>query len=537
MASQLVLIETSGNQAYIFSTRKLAQQTGASELTCRAGTTWLREALGLPDQDAVSWREALRTSNGRLCAGVEVVVATSGKAILRVEDRGRAERIIGDITARALREAPGLSVCGAVVEETGRPAEDVRRLHERFNANRQALAMQGGRIPQLPLGEACVHSGLPAARLVRGEPHSGSAARKAACAEAWFTRVREIIRRQDPGIRFAYSIDRLEKRFDEDFVGILFADGNGLGRIILNFDAYLDAHEREGEGFYAALRLFSTELEAATERAFAAACRSVVPPGEEGAILPVVPLILGGDDLTCALGGGVALPFTRAFLAAFEEQTERAPTVARIAKNALGAPRLGISGGLVLVKPHFPYAAAHELAEALLRSAKTVKGFGLPCSSFDVHVVFDASVTDLAGIRARRRGAGGECLWGGPYVTTPLSRLDGLAPEHHAWVEAHHADRLFRAMDTIAARDGEGRPLLPRSQLHALREAVARSRREADELFSLLCRRQPAAKKLEARPGTVFTESPESGGAAFTVFLDALTLSGLCAKTTKKEAA
>lgn len=89
----LILIETSGNQNYIFSTNKLRENVGASELTYRVGTQWVLKAVeevGGPsglwaDNSAQFRRNLLNTQLNRPINEegvlVEVIVATSGKAL------------------------------------------------------------------------------------------------------------------------------------------------------------------------------------------------------------------------------------------------------------------------------------------------------------------------------------------------------------------------------------------------------------------------------------------------------------------------
>ena len=83
----LILIETSGNQNYIFSSNKLRENIGASELTYRAGTQWVLEAIATEGGPEL-WtgnNEKLQTNllnNSKAIENsdckIEVIVATSG---------------------------------------------------------------------------------------------------------------------------------------------------------------------------------------------------------------------------------------------------------------------------------------------------------------------------------------------------------------------------------------------------------------------------------------------------------------------------
>src|SRR5690606_5681066 len=74
-------------------------------------------------------------------------------------------------------------------------------------------------------------------------------------------------------------------------------------------------------------------------------------------LLPLRPILLGGDDLTFLCDGRVALALTEAALKAFEAEV---PSLGRVTACA----------GVAIVPAHAPFAQAYALAEALCRHAK-----------------------------------------------------------------------------------------------------------------------------------------------------------------------
>lgn len=124
----LVLIETTGNQSYLFATNKLRENVGASELTSKVGTQFVLESVrDVRGQDlwhdtmAEVW-ESLREERRNPWFEkdkypVEVIIAASGKALLPVKEPNQGEEIIRVATLQALREAPGLEVRGVVIRE------------------------------------------------------------------------------------------------------------------------------------------------------------------------------------------------------------------------------------------------------------------------------------------------------------------------------------------------------------------------------------------------------------------------------------
>jgi hypothetical protein len=495
MHAALVRIETSGNQAYIFASNRLRQNVGASELVLRSCSQWVLETvegithrrLWAPSVEERTKRlrdPALNPSLGVDGNRVEVVTATSGSACLLTEDFDLGHRIVEAVTRRALREAPGLAVAGAVVEVGDRQGFQAafQRAGAELSRVRSRLPAPESRFRQLPIVDRCHTTGLPAAgyEVPFGqeppEPLSAVARAKLAASKLTSLRLQSEgwIKHRD---RLARSLAELEgglEGAEERWLAVVHADGNGLGALL----GRLGQAPLNGDRVKVVRRV-STGLERVAVRAFDHALRAAVQvwergPGRAARREPlVVPLVVGGDDLTVVCDGALAMAFTIAYLRGFEAESEKE---LREQLAAVGERQLTASAGVALVKPHYPFHAGYDLAEQLAESAKLVKHHAPGHSALDLHLHLDTTDADLDRIRRRRRSHGPDpvALWGGPYVLGPA---EGDRAED--WATLHALGRLGRVVRALR-RGEDGRPVVSSSLAHRLRAALAEGRTAAD---------------------------------------------------------
>jgi hypothetical protein len=354
------------------------------------------------------------------------------------------------------------------------------------------------------------------------------------------------------GFDFVKNPDKLEKQFkDLRWVAVVHGDGNGLGQIMLNFHQHAKAESADKNGEYVdKLRRFSASLEACTEEAFQAALKTMngkmlhTRKGQKER-LPLVPLVLGGDDLTMICDGEQAMDFTTEFLQQFEAKTGEKDGPNRfggiipdIAEEALGLGRLSACAGIAIVKPHFPFHGAYHLAEQLLQSAKQVKKQvqgdkgPYPCSAIDFHILYDASGADLDAIRGQLMAdKGGAFLTAGPYVVTDLSRVEwcGGVRAGKCWAREHDIQGLNVRTAVIADRE------IPSSQLHELREGLFQGTDVADGRVRQILHRYPNLEKLLEMQDPIpsLFRSRDGGKTCETRLLDAMDAAEL--KTRKEE--
>ena len=113
---------------------------------------------------------------------------------------------------------------------------------------------------------------------------------------------------------------------------------------------------------------------------------------------PVVPVLVGGDDVTVYTDGRYAIPFAEAYIRHYEDLTKKDSLLSVLATVA-GTPKKGpltASAGVAIVGRNFPFHIAYDLAEGLVSRGKKLgkKKGEVPCSTIDFHVLRDATVLD-----------------------------------------------------------------------------------------------------------------------------------------------
>ena len=557
---KLVMLETNGNQRFVFSSSRLRENVGASYLITQLAD-WTEQAANCLGIDKFGW-----------------ISKSSGKVILTAATEDYARKLIGQVTRKAFSAAPGLDVSGVFVDmcdpgnEVKRPRisnRDLKEVHRKaaeYALNRPPAQARFSQMPFLQRGR---DSALPASSRLdvcdeaKDDRETALSLSSRVCryrandarhhfmklAEDYFlkvieghwsankikellvrdptkleekleekrkkTLINELLEEFKGNIDSTFSkdtkkqetdkrksrarndqvraegehegqtedelIDRKDRTEDERLskVAVIHIDGNGVGGIMRDLvgtlkriprpvfeeevpDAqdYSTATEEDVPSH--ALRCFLLEingrLEEAMQKSFLTAWAEVAFLAEKEvkdiAAIPVVPVILGGDDATVITDATYALPFTEKFLTAFEEETgkdallkylgpksrqgiggcakgigedenaesaggtaksmgkdrsadgagesadnngenaERESKNAESANEKQGGP-MTAAAGVAIIPRKFPFHIAYDLAERLIKSAKALgKEPEKECSTLSFHVLFDSTVLD-----------------------------------------------------------------------------------------------------------------------------------------------
>jgi hypothetical protein len=238
----------------------------------------------------------------------------------------------------------------------------------------------------------------------------------------------------------------------EGYMGYVVADGNRMGEKIKspevssNADVYHD---------------FSKKVKECTDEALVEAIIESVPKTFErdnSVFLPVLVLILGGDDMTLVTTAESALPLANKFSQKFQQKTVEKKNV----------PEISMSVGVVISKITFPIFSYAKLGEELLKSAKRLSRemmkVGKEVGAIDFMVVTSPSTKSLEEVRRDtfyyEKKDTGERFWltARPYTTKESDydfNLDKLLNCTRRFKNSDFPRNKLKAMDRYLRRGRE----------------------------------------------------------------------------------
>ena len=522
MASYLVMLQTNSNQPFIFSSPRLREQIGASfEITLLSH--WVKkeakEILDTDDLPTSFW-----------------VSDSSGKVIVRFTGHGddpktKARDLIRRVTLRALTDAPGLDVTGVFVRASSSTvdADDLQELDRIFLEYSLSRRPAAARFPQFPFLERGSESALPASASLHDlnliqeplKPYDfdessplslPSRVKRALATTSREQQVKDVQNRlkklgksleQEPQLNptklAAAFQDGEESEYAKDMlssVGVVHIDGNGVGAIMRDLKRAHDAVKKiankrpdmtivsEIDDFQSFIMSVNKRLDDVVKDAIALSWYDVQELTPKDAqeptpktVVPIVPVLVGGDDVTVYTDGRYAIPFAEAYIDHYEELTKDDDLLSVLAIVAGGkktdAPErdcfeikdyiiqdpgpLTASAGVAIVGRNFPFHIAYDLAEGMVSRGKKLgkKPGTVPCSTIDFHVLRDATVLDPEDTLAEYKGRTQRPFLISHYAPDRIGDATTTSSDETPAAAPQPLSSWARILQTVAAFDGK----------------------------------------------------------------------------------
>jgi len=522
VASYLVMLQTNSNQPFIFSSPRLREQIGASfEITLLSH--WVKkeakEILDTDDLPTSFW-----------------VSDSSGKVIVRFTGHGddpktKARDLIRRVTLRALTDAPGLDVTGVFVRASSSTvdADDLQELDRVFLEYSLSRRPAAARFPQFPFLERGSESALPASASLHDlnliqeplKPYDfdessplslPSRVKRALATTSREQQVKDVQNRlkklgksleQEPQLNptklAAAFQDGEESEYAKDMlssVGVVHIDGNGVGAIMRDLKRAHDAVKKiankrpdmtivsEIDDFQSFIMSVNKRLDDVVKDAIALSWYDVQELTPKDAqeptpktVVPIVPVLVGGDDVTVYTDGRYAIPFAEAYIDHYEELTKDDDLLSVLAIVAGGkktdAPErdcfeikdyiiqdpgpLTASAGVAIVGRNFPFHIAYDLAEGMVSRGKKLgkKPGTVPCSTIDFHVLRDATVLDPEDTLAEYKGRTQRPFLISHYAPDRIGDATTTSSDETPAAAPQPLSSWARILQTVAAFDGK----------------------------------------------------------------------------------
>lgn len=410
-----VLIEAVSIQQYIFSSNKLKENIGASHIVEKL----LYEKNGLMDRilkerfgkdfDIELWKKSLENVNQEC----EIGYIGGGNTLIFFNDEINAKAFIKQFSKDCLLYYPSLRIAIGVKDKF-----DISDYKNEFQKLLQNLKERKAKyIPIVSIPKHGITADCPwsndTAEVFEEKSHSyisHSSKSKIEAAKEAQVNQEKIYKCLNGKYILTDEVDNLGQNIEASYIAVVHIDGNGMGRIFSNIKELKE------------LRIKSNAVSSKANAAMSSLIELLISQIESGnigdlklkkiegkIILPIRPILVGGDDVTFICEGRLGLYLAEKFIEFFYDKTEREKE-----NNIQEKLMDGACAGVAIVKSHFPFYKAVKLAEDLCSEAKKISrsSGGSSISYYYSATTFSGNLDEL---RQKTHEAQSGNMYFGPY--------------------------------------------------------------------------------------------------------------------------
>lgn len=425
MAKYLYGANVKAVQQFIFQTDKLTEIIGASELVEQICTSLFGSQIGKSIED--------------IDRDPNCIIAAAGIVKYIFDNETECQTLVRVFPKEVFNAAPGIVFNQAVVKLEGEKptTNELRKLEDRLKTQRNKA------VPPLEIGlrimERSRRTGLPGIKFEGEEVLDKATKLKREGNEIGKESLKEKLFKTGNCL-FPSDIKELASK--GNYIAIIHADGNNLGKAIRDLNETSENHESTPKDSTKLNKDFSRAIEEATLAAARTAVLKTfgIKPEElereKTVTIHMRPVILGGDDFTVICNAEYALELTKTYLAEFETESKL-----KFKDKGLNyLPPLTACAGIAYIKTNYPFHYAAKLAEDLCAFSKNIAKQKNPdavpaCLTF--HKVQSSFVGEYKELIERELTATATKLsfCGGPYFISKLPAPNDREEYQHSTVE------------------------------------------------------------------------------------------------------